>query len=71
MSYEDRKRQEEMVRWAREMRAKGRDVKVGQGAVKLDGIWRRWRDMEGEQNNNIGKECEQAGGRTDEVQGEV
>lgn len=56
LSYEDRKTQEEMVRWAKEVRAKGKDVKVGQGAVKIDGRWVRWRDMGGLRDDNMGEE---------------
>lgn len=47
LSWEERRIQERINRWCREEREKDRDVKIGTGRVKIDGIWRRWEEIEG------------------------
>lgn len=46
LSYEDRKRQEEINRWVKEMKEKGYKVKTGQGRVMIEENWYRWEDKE-------------------------
>lgn len=46
LSWEERKRQKSINRWAREQRGKGEEVKIGVGRVKVRGIWRKWEEME-------------------------
>lgn len=40
LSWEERKIQEKMNRWAREKREKGFQVKIGLGRIRIGGIWR-------------------------------
>lgn len=44
LSYEERKTQEEINKWARDMRMKGRVVKIGTGRVRVGDKWIRWED---------------------------
>lgn len=45
LSWEDRKVQENINKWVREKRARGEDVKVGYGKVKIKGIWKNWLEI--------------------------
>ncbi|XP_023318006.1 uncharacterized protein LOC106651336 [Trichogramma pretiosum] len=45
LSFEDRKIQEKIARWARAQREKGREVKVGLGRVMVDEKWIRWESV--------------------------
>ena len=51
MTYEDRKRQEEIYRWVKDNREKGYGVKAGQGRIFYKGTWRSW-----EESDEIDKE---------------
>lgn len=55
LSFEDRKIQEEIVRWVKKLKAEGADVKVGQGSVKVNGIWKKWRDFDATGFENDGR----------------
>lgn len=46
LTWEKRKRQEEIGKWAKKERGKGKDVKVGFGRVNMNGIWRKWEKVE-------------------------
>lgn len=46
LSYEERKRQEEIHKWVKEMREKGFKVKTGQGRVMIEENWYRWDEKE-------------------------
>jgi len=40
--------QERINVWANIYRAKGKEIKVGLGRVRVDGEWKDWREIEGE-----------------------
>lgn len=46
LSYEDRKRQEEMAKWVRSRREEGWSIKLGIGKIFAEGKWIRWEDKE-------------------------
>lgn len=52
LSWEERKIQEKMNRWAREKREKGFQVKIGLGRIRIGGIWRAWSDIEREEEKD-------------------
>jgi len=49
LTYEERKVQERMGRWAREKRVGGVEVKVGRGRVKIGNRWITWEEIEREE----------------------
>lgn len=63
LNYEDRKTQEEMARWVRVQRQKGTDVKLGQGAVKINNAWVKWRDVNKNKEMGGGNSTEEGHGR--------
>jgi len=48
LTWEDRKVQGRMNVWENIYRAKGKEIKVGFGRVRVDGEWKDWREVEGE-----------------------
>jgi len=48
LSFEDRKVQEKLSRWARGKRSEGIEIKVGRGRVKIRNRWITWEDIEKE-----------------------
>ncbi|XP_014222235.1 centrosomal protein of 120 kDa-like [Trichogramma pretiosum] len=48
LTFEERKVQERINRWAREQRDKGKEVRVGLGKVCVNGKWIRWTSMQDE-----------------------
>lgn len=62
MTWEERKTQERINKWAKEERSKGGDIKIGRGKVKVNGVWKFWDDMEKE---NREKECDE--GKKDRI----
>lgn len=48
LTWEERKVQEKMSRWAKEEREKGKVVKIGFARVMVNGKWRRWEEIEEE-----------------------
>lgn len=46
LTWEERKVQEEMRKWANEKRSKGEDIKVGYARVRIKGIWKAWTEIE-------------------------
>lgn len=47
LSWEERKIQKKINKWAREQRRKGEEIKVGVGRVRVRGVWRKWEKIEG------------------------
>lgn len=45
LSWEERKIQERINRWAKEQRGRGREIKVGKGRVKVEGRWKKWEEI--------------------------
>ncbi|KAL7287491.1 hypothetical protein TKK_0018325 [Trichogramma kaykai] len=64
LSFEDRKIQEKIARWARGQREKGKEVKVGLGRVMVDGKWIRWESVPEEEQvsewQNRGKDGQES-----------
>jgi len=46
LTYEEKKIQEKMSRWAKKKRLGGGEVKVGRGRLKIDGKWIAWEEIE-------------------------
>lgn len=49
MSWEERKVQKKIGKWAKKQNSKGKEVKIGIGRIKMDGRWRVWADVESEE----------------------
>jgi len=49
LSYEERKMQEKLSRWAKEKKAGGTEVKVGRGRLRIGGKWITWEEIEREE----------------------
>jgi len=60
LSWEERKTQGEINRWAKAQREKGIEVKIGIGRVRVKGSWRNWNEIlkEKEEKENRGDERE-------------
>lgn len=50
LTWEERKIQERINRWAKEEKEKGRAVKIGFARVMIDEIWKKWEEMEEEKS---------------------
>lgn len=48
LTWEERKIQERISRWAKERRGKGEEIKIGLGKVRIGGTWKLWREIEKE-----------------------
>jgi hypothetical protein len=48
LSWEERKIQERLNRWAKDYKARGKQVKIGLGKMKINGLWKNWVDIERE-----------------------
>jgi len=46
LTFEERKIQEKMNRWAKDKRTGGAEVKVGRGKIKMGGRWIAWEEIE-------------------------
>lgn len=46
LTWEERKIQEKIYRWAKEERSNGREIKVGYARVNIEGSWIKWGDIE-------------------------
>jgi len=66
LSWEERRTQGEINKWAKVQKEKGIEVKIGIGRMKVKGKWRYWTEIlkEMEEEKEIGK------GREDERKGE-
>ncbi|XP_014229659.1 golgin subfamily A member 6-like protein 2 [Trichogramma pretiosum] len=51
LSYEERKKQEAISRWAKEQREKGKEIKIGVGRVCVEGKWLRWESVQEEEES--------------------
>jgi len=67
LSFEERKVQEKMSKWAKGKRNEGKEIKVGRGRVKISGKWIAWKEIEREERE--GKE-EEPGRRAEGGKGE-
>lgn len=63
LSWEERKIQERINRWAKEQRGKGREVKVGKGRVKVGGRWKKWEEIEQKEGKEREEKEEREKGR--------
>lgn len=45
LSWEERKIQEEMNRWAKVQRGKREEIKIGLGRIKVKEVWRYWKEI--------------------------
>lgn len=52
MSYDERKKQELIIKWVKEKKAEGIEVKVGQGRVRINGEWKKWEDIKQDVQRN-------------------
>jgi len=57
LSFEERKVQEKLSRWAKERRSKGMKIKIGRGRARYRGKWVTWEEIEKEERER-GKERE-------------
>lgn len=48
LSWEERKIQEKIRKWATEQKSKGKEIKIGIGKVKMGERWKRWAEIEKE-----------------------
>ncbi|KYN18391.1 Lysosomal aspartic protease [Trachymyrmex cornetzi] len=46
LSWEERKIQEQINRWAKERRGKGEDIKIARDKVRIEGKWIYWEELE-------------------------
>lgn len=46
LTWEERKVQERIYRWAKQEREKGMFIKVGFARVQIRGVWRKWEEIE-------------------------
>lgn len=49
LSWEERRTQEQITRWAKEQKAKGEEVKVGLGRIRIKGRWKSWAEIKQEE----------------------
>lgn len=52
LTWEERKIQKKISRWGKEEKEKGKDIKIGLGKVRINGIWKFWTDIEKEKKRN-------------------
>lgn len=45
-TYDDRKKQKEINKWAKEKKEKGLKTKAGQGRILFEGKWFKWEERE-------------------------
>jgi hypothetical protein len=48
LTWEERKIQERINKWAKEYKARGIQIKIGIGKMKINGFWKNWVDIERE-----------------------
>jgi len=49
LSFEERKVQEKLSRWAKEKRSKGIEIKISRGTARYSGKWVTWEEIEREE----------------------
>lgn len=49
LSWEERRTQEQITRWAKGQRAKGEEIKVGFGRIRIKGRWKSWAKIKQEE----------------------
>lgn len=62
LTWEERKLQEKIGKWAKEERNKGREIKMGLGKIRINRIWKFWTE--------IGKEMEERKERMERESGD-
>lgn len=55
LTWDERKIQEKISRWGKEERGKGKDIKIGLGKVRINGVWKFLTDIEKEKERNDGE----------------
>jgi len=68
LSWEEKNIQVKINKWAKEQKGKGLEVKIGEGRVRVKGIWKAWADIEKE---NIGTEKEEEKKRKDKEESTI
>lgn len=58
LSWEERRTQEQITRWAKEQKAKGEEVKVGLGRIRIKGRWKSWAEIKQEKEKEKTKRKE-------------
>lgn len=46
LTWQERKTQEKIDKWAKEERKKDKEVKIGFTRERIGGVWRKWKDLE-------------------------
>lgn len=46
LTWEERSVQREIARWVKEEKEKGRSIQIGTGRVKINGIWKKWEEVD-------------------------
>lgn len=55
LTWEERKIQERINKWAKEKKSIEEDIKIGIGKVRIKDIWKFWSDIEKEEEQRIGE----------------
>lgn len=55
LTWEERKIQERINKWAKEKKSIEEDIKIGVGKVRIKDIWKFWSDIEKEEEQRIGE----------------
>jgi len=66
LSWEERRTQAEINKWAKVQKEKGIEVKIGIGRAKIKGKWRYWTEILKEKEIGEGRENERKGGGGEE-----
>lgn len=72
LSWEERKVQEKINKWAKEKRQRGEDIKIALGKVRVEGVWKYWDVIieKEDEESKIRKEERQKKGSEGEVEEE-
>jgi len=66
VSWEERRVQERIVRWAKEQKEKGIEIKIGFGRVRIGNVWRKWAEIEKEENERSERDVEKEKGNKED-----
>jgi len=66
VSWEERRVQERIVRWAKEQKEKGVEIKIGFGRVRIGNVWRKWAEIEKEEKEKREGEVEKERGNEED-----
>ncbi|KMQ86479.1 hypothetical protein RF55_14523 [Lasius niger] len=56
LTWEERKIQEKINVWAKVQRSKGKEIKIGFGKVRINGVWKYWKEIEKEEEEDVRRE---------------